>query len=206
MFKWYDLKDEAENEATTYFNQHIKVNGTLDSKTWDNNIDAFRHAYVSGRYVQSYNEFFARLVGDLWELQGNGYGSFSSNPQLSKRMDLWNNKVGRQYGKKTKATEKLGKFLHDALKRGELVIDLSDPRIQHEEKLKDESIVFLGPVLRVENDLYLLPSLVGKFRSLETQTIHLLAISASEGSGISKRFPIGQRSTSRPTRSADTIN
>jgi hypothetical protein len=43
-------------------------------------------------------------------------------------MDLWNNRVGRKYGKKTRGRKLLLKLIHEALKRKELIIDLSDPR------------------------------------------------------------------------------
>lgn len=43
-------------------------------------------------------------------------------------MDLWNNRVGRKYGKKTRGRKALLKLIHQALKRGELIIDLKDPR------------------------------------------------------------------------------
>jgi len=43
-------------------------------------------------------------------------------------MDLWNNDVGRKYGKATKDRKELLKKVHDALKRGELIADPHDPR------------------------------------------------------------------------------
>jgi hypothetical protein len=46
----------------------------------------------------------------------------------SRNMDLWNNRVGRKYGKKTKGRKRLLELIHEALKRGELIVNLSDPR------------------------------------------------------------------------------
>jgi hypothetical protein len=43
-------------------------------------------------------------------------------------MDLWNNKVGRKYGKKTRGRKTLLKMIDKALKNGELIIDLKDSR------------------------------------------------------------------------------
>jgi hypothetical protein len=34
----------------------------------DNDVDAFRHAYVSGRFVHIYNDTFASLLGWLNEM------------------------------------------------------------------------------------------------------------------------------------------
>lgn len=43
-------------------------------------------------------------------------------------MDLWNNRVGRKYGKKTNGRKTLLKLIHKALKNGELIIELQDKR------------------------------------------------------------------------------
>lgn len=43
-------------------------------------------------------------------------------------MDLWNNVIGRKYGKKTKVRVELFKLIHKALDSGELIIDLDDKR------------------------------------------------------------------------------
>ena len=57
-------------------------------------------------------------------------GGSSSNNTNSSKMDLWNNKVGIKYGKKTSGKLKLFKFLLKALKNNELITDPeTDPRI-----------------------------------------------------------------------------
>ena len=43
-------------------------------------------------------------------------------------MDLWNNSVGRKYGKESKTKEELFRKLLKALDNGELIIDLRDSR------------------------------------------------------------------------------
>ena len=43
-------------------------------------------------------------------------------------MDLWNNSIGRKYGMKSKDRQNLAESLLDALKKGELIIDLKDKR------------------------------------------------------------------------------
>ena len=47
---------------------------------------------------------------------------------LSENMDLWNNAVGRIYGKKVKTRDELYLQLLKALKNDELIIDLKDTR------------------------------------------------------------------------------
>ena len=49
-------------------------------------------------------------------------------------MDLWNNAVGRKYGKKAKSRDELFKFLMEALKEGELIITPDDERKYKGEK------------------------------------------------------------------------
>ena len=103
------LKGEVEKEGYRYFNENIrplvmKENGEVDySKNvlWDNDVDAFRHAYVSGAYALEYNEDVSEKLGVIQEHIPFG-GSSSPNSEASKNMDYWNNEVGRKYGKKSK--------------------------------------------------------------------------------------------------------
>lgn len=130
-----DLFDEARDEAYDYFDRHIrrlpkKADGKVNSNTRgldDNDVDAFRHAYVSGVFTQTYGETTANILGLLNEYDPIGQISNSSNPK-SRNMDLWNNRVGRKYGKKTSGRKTLLKLIHQALKKGELIIDLKDSR------------------------------------------------------------------------------
>jgi hypothetical protein len=129
------LRNEAKKEAYSYFNENIhplvmKENGDVDySKNvlWDNDVDAFRHAYVSGVYTLEYDENTAKRLGVLQERFPGG-GSRSPNSENSRNMDYWNNEVGRQYGNKAKSKQELAELLHKALKNGELIISLDDPR------------------------------------------------------------------------------
>ena len=136
MLNWYYLKKEATIEAYDYFDHHIRTlpksfKGEIDHTAFglaDNDVDAFRHAYVSGCYAQVYNDHAAYYLGYAWELIGNGYGSNTTNPKEAKNMDLWNNAVGRKYGKKATTKEELAKMLQEALKNRELIISLDDSR------------------------------------------------------------------------------
>ena len=129
------LKGEVEKEGYRYFNENIrhlvmKENGEVDySKNvlWDNDVDAFRHAYVSGAYALEYNEDVSEKLGVIQEHIPFG-GSSSPNSDASKNMDYWNNEVGRKYGKKAKSREELAELLKKALEAGELIISLDDPR------------------------------------------------------------------------------
>lgn len=91
----------------------------------DNDVDALRHAFISGVYTTEYNEGLAELLGRLNEFTAFDSQSTSA---LSENMDLWNNAVGRSYGKKTKTWDDLYLRLMKALKAKELIVDLKDSR------------------------------------------------------------------------------
>jgi hypothetical protein len=127
--------EDARAEAYEYFDRHIRklpknADGTVNVRSPgldDNDVDAFRHAYVSGVFTQEYGETAANFLGLINELDPAGAVSNSGSPR-SRNMDLWNNRVGRKYGKKTRGRKTLLKLIHQALKRGELIADLEDPR------------------------------------------------------------------------------
>ncbi len=132
----FELKSKSEQEAYEFFDKFMrklprnpdhsfnKLTGGFD----DNDVDAIRHAYTSGIFTQVYGEKIALILGEMNELTPMG-GSSSNNTNSSK-MDLWNNKVGIKYSKKTNGKLKLFKFLLKALKNNELIIDPeNDPRI-----------------------------------------------------------------------------
>ena len=122
-----ELKAKSEHEANEYFDKFIrklprnpdgsfnKLAGGFD----DNDVDAIRHAYTSGVFTQVHGEKVALILGDLNEL--TPMGGSSSNNSNSSKMDLWNNKIGVKYGKKTNGKLKLFRLLFKALKNNELI-------------------------------------------------------------------------------------
>lgn len=123
------LRFEAENEAYTYFDQNIRKLPRNENGSWDfttgeysnNDVDAFRHAYVSGVFTQEYNSLTADIFSLLTEV-------FGVESLADHKMDLWNNSIGRKYGKKTKSKAKLAVLLKKALQNNELIIISDDPR------------------------------------------------------------------------------
>lgn len=139
MVKIYTLKEEAKTEAYEYIDKYLRklprnedgsFNEFADGFS-DNDVDALRHAYVSGVYTMEYSEDTAERLGRLQELVFAD--SSSAHPQ-SENMDLWNNAVGRKYGKKAKSREELFKYLLEALKNSELIISPDDERKYKGEK------------------------------------------------------------------------
>jgi hypothetical protein len=132
---FHALKNEAEHEAYIYFDQKIRLlpknkDGSFNFSATefnDNDVDAFRHAYVSGVFTQEYGDRTADFLGLMNEYSPEGQYSHSVDPR-SRNMDLWNNRVGRKYGKKTSGRKTLLKLIRGALKKGELIVDPSDSR------------------------------------------------------------------------------
>ena len=139
IFKIYYLKDEALIDLYKRLDKDLrpmpkKPDGSIDLYgigLEDNDVDALRHAFISGVYTMEYNEGTAELLGRLNELSSLDSQSTSA---LSVNMDLWNNDVGRFYGKKTKTWDELYLKLMKALKANELIIDLKDNRKYKGEK------------------------------------------------------------------------
>ena len=133
------LMFEARIEVYQLIDAHYrpmpkKEDGSIDEYAkglGNNDIDALRHAYVSGRYTMEFGEATADILGRLNEFKNFSFG----NKEIpSENMDLWNNAVGRLYGKKSKTGKELFDFLLKALKAGELIIDLKDKRKYKGEK------------------------------------------------------------------------
>ncbi len=124
------LKDEAKKEAYKLIDKnHKKLPKNSDGSINefgagldDNDIDALRHAYASGVFTLEYGETAADLFGRAYEFFPF-MGTSSSNSTNSTNMDLWNNSIGRKYGKKVKTRKDLFKNLIKALNEGELIID-----------------------------------------------------------------------------------
>lgn len=139
----FSLKNKARDEAYEYFDKNIRPliknsSGKIDPTAHglvDNDVDAFRHAFVSGVFTQTYSEEVADSFGRVNEYSPLSWYSDSKNPG-SLNMDLWNNAIGRKYGKKAKSRKTLLKLIHEALKNGELIVEPGDKR-KYEGKKSD---------------------------------------------------------------------
>lgn len=131
MFKIYTLKNKSKLEIYEHIDKKLRKlprneDGSFNEFSngfQDNDVDALRHAYVSGVYTMEYSEDVAEKLGRLEELV---FSDLSSAHPEAENMDLWNNSVGRKYGEKAKSRDELFKFLLKALKNNELIIDPDD--------------------------------------------------------------------------------
>jgi hypothetical protein len=101
MRQFVSLMSQSLDEAYRYFDKNIRAlpkdhlgNFQMYGPGFaDNDVDAFRHAYVSGRYAMVYNTNIAKIFGILYEMTG-----LPSSGRISdKNMDYWNNAAGRKY-------------------------------------------------------------------------------------------------------------
>lgn len=126
-------KRDIEQEAYRYYEQLSgmplarRADGSFQSQGHNDALDAFRHAYTSGRVTQIAlgQQWLARRYGNDAEI-----GPAHPNDPYEHRMDLWNNEAGRRLGDATSGPDALARETYAALRRGELVTGLHDPRLQ----------------------------------------------------------------------------
>ncbi len=124
------LLQEAEMDGYLYFDANIRPlpkqsDGAIDTLKpgfQDNDVDAFRHAYVSGVFALEYGEKVAWVLGWMNEL------AFPSSIP-DRNMDLWNNAVGRALAKTHRTKEGLADAVKDALGSGKLIVTPNDARV-----------------------------------------------------------------------------
>lgn len=123
------LKDQWTQEAydnyTLYTGNVVTDDsGNLIASAWNNDVDAYRHAYVAAKLTQLAfdNQWAAEMVLD-------GHEVSSPNEPLEHRMDAWNNEVGRIFGDEYSSEELGAKLAAELVDGGLLVTEPSDPRL-----------------------------------------------------------------------------
>jgi hypothetical protein len=116
-----DFANEAYVQYERITGTRIPRDGNGNFIAHNNAIDAFRHAYVSGKFASIYGSAFADALGIINELE-------HKNDAKERNMDLWNNNIGRQYGFKDISSDELADKIKRALDNGELIKDLQDER------------------------------------------------------------------------------
>ena len=123
-----ELEQEAYRhyEALTGMPLARHADGRFRSQGHNDALDAFRHAYTSGRVTQIAlgQQWVARHFGDDAEI-----GPAHPNDPYEHRMDFWNNEVGRRLGDEAQGPDALARAVATQLQSGELVTQISDPRL-----------------------------------------------------------------------------
>jgi len=94
----------------------------LEAKGHNDALDAFRHAYTSGAFVQMYSEWIGEKLGDFNEI-------YHSNNLSEHGMDLWNNEVGRRLGGEVSDNDELASQVFQKLINGTLIREPDDERV-----------------------------------------------------------------------------
>lgn len=156
-FNEYILKKTYE-----YQKKHGFKIGTGAYATWNNEADAFKHAYMQAYLSLRYGETVSKFLGDFHELEGY------KAPREERNMDLWNNSIGREVAYEIK--KQLGsdikyyskEFVYDMaakkilklMKKGELIVTPEDRRLYKNmrfERLRAEDRIFYKGELKGYN-------------------------------------------------------
>jgi len=88
-------KNEYYNDAIKYQKKYGFDIGTGEHATWNNEADAFKHAYMQAHSRYHDGKLISKTFGNLHEWNGNKYMGQSKGEE---NMDRWNNEVGQQIG------------------------------------------------------------------------------------------------------------
>jgi Ca2+-binding RTX toxin-like protein len=124
-----------QDEAHKYYEIYVgpfPTNSDGDAPRHNDEVDAFRHAFASGRLVQV-TYLLVPVVGgqpsSKWYF--DSHEAQAPNSPLEHRMDLYNNELGRRLGAQYKTPDALAKAIADEFKKTDclFVKNLSDPRL-----------------------------------------------------------------------------
>ena len=148
-----DFNKYIHNETVKYQRQYGFEMGTGEHATWNNEADAFKHAYMQAVLSIDNNDSVSAIAGYHHEI----FGKETINGE--RNMDLWNNKIGReivqdmrreygdswQYMSEEMKKDIAAKRIIYKMKQGELITSPSDKRSfwkMKYERLKPEDKVF----------------------------------------------------------------
>lgn len=148
-----DFNKYIHSETVKYQRQYGFEMGTGEHATWNNEADAFKHAYMQAVLSIDYGNAASTVAGYKHEIEGK------ETIPGERNMDLWNNKIGREvvqdmkhdYGDTWKyMTEDMKKDMAAKriiylMKEGDLITHPSDPRQFRNmdlERIKDKDKIF----------------------------------------------------------------
>ena len=147
------FKEKMQEKAIEVANKYGLDAGTSGKSTYNNEADAFKHAYMQWWLAFRISSAFAKYEGDKHE------SNLKGNPSDEKNMDLWNNQIGRElaeemgekYGRDIEVydldwfDEIATKKIVEKIRNGELITNPSDKRSYKNmelERIKDEDRIY----------------------------------------------------------------
>ncbi len=91
--------DEIYNKLGPYQKKYGFEMGTGSHATWNNEADAFKHAFMQADLARKWGDFIAEQAGNFHEREGN---KFMGQSKGEENMDKWNNQQGREIAKEIK--------------------------------------------------------------------------------------------------------
>ena len=132
-----NFKKEMFNKTIEYQKKYKFNIGSGEHSTWNNEADAFKHAFMQARTTVFVGANISKFWGDLHERNGNKYSSQSKGEE---NMDKWNNAIGREIGEEIKKEIKnknysdeeiddlIAKKVMERMRTGKLITHPSDKR------------------------------------------------------------------------------
>ena len=124
------LRDTANFQEKYGF--EVGSNGSA----WNNESDAFRHAYMQAYLTLRYNDFAAEQLGKYHEIDGN---LKHNQDKAEETMDLHNNSIGREIGNEIKNEHKNEKINPDSPEIKEIIARKVAERMQAGKLILDPS-------------------------------------------------------------------
>ena len=123
--KTKEWKNAISKDAYDFYqNLSGKSDAEMQGLGHNDELDAFRHAYTSGRVSQLTTDSIAEYFGNDNEIG-------PKNKPYEHRMDLWNNEIGRRFAQQSDNKEELATKLYQGLSNGKLTTNIQDKRIQN---------------------------------------------------------------------------
>jgi len=146
--------------------------GTGENDTWNNEADAFKHAYMQAILQFDWGSVVSNIGGYYHELKG----LLNNQPNEEANMDMWNNEVGREIGRnikkfvmgkrkseypKEKIEDMIAEEIVKRMKNGELITTLKDNRsyknkklgVYEINKLRKQFKTFTGYASDIQNEI-----------------------------------------------------
>ena len=124
------LRDTAKFQEI--YGLEVGSNGSA----WNNESDAFRHAYMQAYLTLRLGEIPAKILGKYHEIDGN---MRNNQDRAEETMDLHNNSVGREIGNELKKEHKNEKINPDSTEIKEIIAKKVAERMQAGKLILDPS-------------------------------------------------------------------